>query len=61
MSFQKSVIKLGNFQIEKSLDTSSELMYNNVIELAENMIISGIEVFTTHNISLIFPAVLTKW
>ena len=60
MSFQKSIIKLGNFKIEKSSDTSFELMYN-VIKLAEKMIFSEIEILTANNIVVIFAAVLTKW
>ena len=54
MSLQKGILKLGNFKIEKSLGTSSELMYNNVIKLAEKMIFSEIEILTANNIVLIF-------
>ena len=61
MSFQKSIIKLGNFKIEKSSDASFELMYNNVIKLAEKTILSEIEILTANNIVVIFAAVLTKW
>lgn len=60
MSFQKSIIKLGNFKIEKSSDASFELMYNNVIKLAEKMILSEIEILTANNIVVIFAAVFNQ-